>query len=70
MGRPWPENRPKHQGTTKTRTTPTTTAAGPFRTLELGTATHQDQLNLMLEDFYRLIMKSNDPSMLNEVILE
>jgi len=31
MGSPWPENRPKHQGTT--RTTPTTTAAGLFRTL-------------------------------------
>jgi len=31
IGRPWPENRPKHQGTI--RTTPTTTAAGLFRTL-------------------------------------
>jgi len=31
VGRPWPENRPKHEGTT--RITPTTTVAGLFRTL-------------------------------------
>jgi hypothetical protein len=32
-----------------------------------GTATHHDEIDLMLEDFCRLIMKSTDPSMLNEV---
>jgi hypothetical protein len=33
MEKPWLENRPKHQGTTRTRTIPTTTVTGLFTTL-------------------------------------